>query len=204
MNNLSDSTQSIQVNQPSSTSSNWSYSNWNLNGNVWTIIIVILVLSLLGINIFSYLANGTTMFTNLFKNILEFFYKITGKTITAGANTSVAVINAAAEGGKEITHLSADVVDAGLSGIQNTLKPIQSDNGLNTALNSSSPQKEQDHGEEYEPNEATSSIQENKSGWCFIGEESNVRTCAKVGQNDKCMSGDIFPSRDICVNPSLR
>jgi hypothetical protein len=197
MNNLSASNQSISVNKHSSTSSNW-------NLNAWTIILVIIVLALLGINVFSYLANGTTMFTNLFKNILEFFYKITGKTITATANTSVAVINAAAEGGKEISHLSADVVDAGLTGVQNTLKPIQTDNGLNTALNSSSPQKEQKHGEDYEPNEATSSIQENKSGWCFIGEESDIRTCAKVGQNDKCMSGDIFPSRDICVNPSLR
>lgn len=202
MNNLSTSNQSIQVNQPSSTSSNWSYINWNWNA--WTIITVILVLSLLGINVFSYLANGTTMFTNLFKNILEFFYKITGKTITATANTTVAVIDAAAEGGKEISHLSADVIDAGLTGVQNTLKPIQSDNGLDVALNSSSPQKEKEHGEDYEPNEAPSSFQENKTGWCFIGEESDVRTCAKVGQNDKCMSGDIFPSREICVNPSLR
>jgi hypothetical protein len=196
MNNLSTG------NQPSSTSSNWSYSNWNFNA--WTIIIVLIVLALLGINVFSYLADGTTMFTNLFKNILDVFYKITGKTITATANTSVAVVNAVAEGGKEITHLSADIVDAGLTGVQNTLTPIQTDNGLNNALNSSSPQKEQEHGEDYEPNEATSSIQENKTGWCFIGEESNVRTCAKVGQNDKCMSGDIFPSREICVNPSLR
>jgi hypothetical protein len=202
MNNLSASNQSIPLNQSTSTSSNWSYSNWNFNA--WTIIIVVVVLALLGINVFSYLANGTTMFTNLFKNILEVFYKITGKTITATANTSAAVINAAAEGGKEITHLSADIVDAGLTGVQNTLKPIHADNGLNNALNSSSPQKEQEHGEDYEPNEATSSIQENKTGWCFIGEESNVRTCAKVGQNDKCMSGDIFPSREICVNPSLR
>jgi len=202
MNNLSASNQSIPLNQSTSTSSNWSYSNWNFNA--WTIIIVVVVLALLGINVFSYLADGTTMFTNLFKNILEFFYKITGKTITATANTSAAVINAAAEGGKEISHLSAEVVDAGLTGVQNTLKPIHIDNGLNNALNSSSPQKEKEHGEDYEPNEATSSIQENKTGWCFIGEESNVRTCAKVGQNDKCMSGDIFPSREICVNPSLR
>ena len=188
MNNLSGSNQSIGVTQPSTTSTTW---NWN----VWTIIAVILVLSLLGINVFSYLANGTTMFTNLFKNILEFFYKITGKTIYV-----------AAEGGKEITHLSADVVDAGLTGVQNVLKPItnDNDNGLNSALDSSSPQKEKEHGEEYEPHEATSSIQENRTGWCFIGEESDVRTCAKVGQNDKCMSGDIFPSRDICVNPTLR
>jgi hypothetical protein len=25
-----------------------------------------------------------------------------------------------------------------------------------------------------------------------------------VGDNDICMSGNIFPSHDICINPSLR
>jgi len=53
-----------------------------------------------------------------------------------------------------------------------------------------------------------SNIQSNKSvsktGWCYIGEERGYRSCVQVGENDKCMSGDIFPTKDICVNPSLR
>jgi hypothetical protein len=52
------------------------------------------------------------------------------------------------------------------------------------------------------PDDATSSIQ--KAGWCFVGEEKGIRTCARVNETDKCMSGNIFPSRDVCVNPSLR
>ena len=43
-----------------------------------------------------------------------------------------------------------------------------------------------------------------KAGWCFIGEERGIRTCAKVKETDTCMSGNIFPSQDICVNPTLR
>jgi hypothetical protein len=43
-----------------------------------------------------------------------------------------------------------------------------------------------------------------KAGWCFIGEERGIRTCAKVQETDTCMSGNIFPSQDICVNPTLR
>jgi hypothetical protein len=43
-----------------------------------------------------------------------------------------------------------------------------------------------------------------KRGWCFIGEDRGIRSCAKVGLNDKCMSGDIFPTSEICVNPKLR
>ena len=43
-----------------------------------------------------------------------------------------------------------------------------------------------------------------KSGWCFIGEERGYRSCVEVGENDICMSGDIFPTKDICINPTLR
>ena len=43
-----------------------------------------------------------------------------------------------------------------------------------------------------------------QAGWCYIGEDQGTRTCAKVGRNDVCMSGDIFPTQDVCVNPNLR
>jgi hypothetical protein len=43
-----------------------------------------------------------------------------------------------------------------------------------------------------------------KSGWCFIGEDRGFRSCIQVNENEKCMSGDIFPSQDICINPNLR
>jgi hypothetical protein len=31
-----------------------------------------------------------------------------------------------------------------------------------------------------------------------------VRTCGQVGADDSCMSGNIFPTQEICMNPSLR
>jgi hypothetical protein len=57
----------------------------------------------------------------------------------------------------------------------------------------------------YEADDAYSSVQgAGKAGWCFIGEEKNVRSCVEVGVNDTCMSGDIFPTSDVCINPKLR
>ena len=44
----------------------------------------------------------------------------------------------------------------------------------------------------------------NKNGWCYIGNYSGYRSCSKVGDADTCMSGNIFPTQDICVNPTLR
>ncbi len=55
------------------------------------------------------------------------------------------------------------------------------------------------------PDDSYSAIQSGgKSGWCYIGEERGVRSCVEVGVNDICMSGDVFPTNDICVNPNLR
>ena len=43
-----------------------------------------------------------------------------------------------------------------------------------------------------------------KTGHCYIGEDRGFRSCIEVGEGDICMSGDIFPTREICVNPNLR
>jgi len=43
-----------------------------------------------------------------------------------------------------------------------------------------------------------------KAGYCLVGEDRGIRSCMKVGEGDTCMSGNIFPSKDKCINPSLR
>ena len=54
------------------------------------------------------------------------------------------------------------------------------------------------------PNDTTSNKFQPKSGFCFIGEDRGHRSCVEVSESDKCMSGNIFPSMDVCVNPNLR
>jgi hypothetical protein len=81
-----------------------------------------------------------------------------------------------------------------------------SNSELNNSLNQ--PAKPSKEDSKYEPDDSYSAIQAsktaNKSGWCYIGEDRGFRGCIKVGENDKCMSGDIFPTQEICVNPNLR
>jgi hypothetical protein len=43
-----------------------------------------------------------------------------------------------------------------------------------------------------------------KTGFCYIGEDRGFRSCIEVGEGDVCMSGNIFPSEAICINPNLR
>ena len=55
------------------------------------------------------------------------------------------------------------------------------------------------------PDDSRSSIQTTgKSGWCYIGDDQGLRTCSEIGVNDVCMSGDVFPSQAVCINPKLR
>ena len=179
----------------------------NINATTW--IIIILILAFLGFNIFAYLAKGTQDITNFFAPLLE---KIFG--------TSVAVVGQAvdvsAEGAKIVVGETADVIESGLTAIQNVTPnvtpssvkgqpvnqqqvDITQQSTLNRALNTA--QSKQSPQQDYEAHDAASSM---KSGWCYIGEDRGFRSCAQVGPNDTCMSGDIFPNQEICMNPNLR
>jgi hypothetical protein len=219
-NNLSSSIlQSSEVSPPSLTigdsgdSSGFFDSLTNINLTTW--LLIILILAFLGFNIFVYLAKGTQDFTSFFAPFME---KIFGTTLSVTGQT----VDVAAEGAKAVVGGSANVINTGLTAVQGITPngapsslPTQSvqgtmpqpdvtaNNTLNRALNTSQ-QMRQGGGanDEYEAHEASSSI--GKAGWCFVGEDRGFRTCAEVGVNDDCMSGDIFPSQELCINPNLR
>ena len=184
----------------------------NINLTTW--IIIILILAFLGFNIFVYLAKGTQDITSFFTPFLQ---TILGAT----ANTAGQVVDVSAEGAKAVVGGTAGVVNSGLTAVQNATpnganansslpnqsvqstipsKDVSQNNTLNNALNSS---QKQNYNQDYEANEASSSIT-GKAGWCYIGEDRGHRTCTQVGVNDTCMSGDIFPNQEICINPNLR
>lgn len=86
---------------------------------------------------------------------------------------------------------------------------IMANNTLNKSLNTSAQSRQIQNGQkgnDYAADDSHSKIQNGggKAGWCFIGEDRGFRSCAEVGPSDQCMSGNIFPSQDICVNPTLR
>ena len=187
----------------------------NISPTTW--LIIVLILAFLGFNIFVYLAKGTQDITNFFGPFLQ---KIFGTT----ASVAGQAIDVSAEGAKAVVSETASAVNTGLTAVQNitpnqaqssiksqsvqnTIQPPDqvSNTTLNKALNSSKTQQQND---EYQAHEASSSLyggdRIGKAGWCYIGEDRGFRSCSQVGVNDKCMSGDIFPSQEICINPNLR
>jgi hypothetical protein len=179
--------------------------------NMTTWLLIILILAFLGFNIFVYLAKGTQDIANFFAPLTE---KLFGATVSATGQT----VDVAAEGAKAVVSGTATTVNTGLSAVQNVTpnpagssiqsQPVQgqstsrpSDSGLNKALNNA-----QEQNQDYQAHEASSSVHSGggQSGWCFVGEDRGFRSCALVNEDDKCMSGDIFPSQELCINPNLR
>ena len=211
-NNLSES-----LLQPSDTSFSTDNSGFfsglkDINATTW--IIIFFILAFFGFNIFVYLAKGTQDITNIFGPLLE---KLFGATAQVAGQT----VNVSAEGAKAVVSGTAGAIDTSLTAVQNATAPnsspssvkgqpisqqnqqpdIMQQSSLNKALNTS--QQNQQSQYDYQANEASSSIS-GKAGWCYIGEDRGYRTCAEVSASDTCMSGDIFPSQEICMNPSLR
>lgn len=222
-NNFSSSIlQSSEVSAPSSfvasssgDSSGWFDSLKSINLTTW--LIIFLILAFLGFNIFVYLAKGTQDITNFFAPLLE---KIFGTAATVTGQT----VDVAAEGAKAVVSGTAGAVNTGLTAVQNitpngapsslqtqsvqgTMQPpdVTANNSLNRTLNNS---QQGGLDNDYQAYEASSSVAPlgggGQAGWCFIGEDKGFRTCAQVTASDKCMSGDIFPSQELCINPNLR
>jgi hypothetical protein len=225
-----------------STSSNSSSSFLDFFSNVtWqTWLIIVLILALLGINIFVYLAKGTEETASIFGQILGPIFRFFGYNTL---ETTKQTVETSATG----TKAGVDIVAGATTGAINTVEQTAS-NGYPTATSGTSvgvstsnssvqgqqatsslpvqeriqqaggniDQWQQDSLEkalsnasqsvnQVNPDDSRSSIQTTgKAGWCFIGEDQGIRTCAEIGVNDGCMSGDVFPSQEICMNPNLR
>ena len=42
------------------------------------------------------------------------------------------------------------------------------------------------------------------NSYCYIGTDNGQRECTNAYAGDVCMSGQIFPKMEICINPNLR
>ena len=224
-NNLSQSIlQSSESTMPSLTSSSSSSSSSssdngffdsfkNINATTW--LLIILILAFLGFNIFAYLAKGT-------QTVADIFAPLTATIFGTTAAVTGQAVDVSAEGAKAVVGGTAGAIQGGLTAVQNVTpngvnapssvkgQPINQQqvdtiqqSTLNRALNTS--QTQQPVEQDYQANEASSSVHSaGKAGWCFIGDDRGFRSCAQVNANDTCMSGDIFPSQEICMNPNLR
>lgn len=170
----------IVTNMPESVSSNGN------SGKMWKYVIIFLVLALLGLNLLTYFGQLSYLVGSLVDSVLDLFRPILayfGYGIGEVAKTTVNVTAGAITGG-------IDVLEKGLK------KPLQKKDVKKNL-------KPQKHPLPAESN----SLQgkgNRKAGFCYIGEDRGFRSCISVGEGDDCMSQDIYPTMNQCINPNLR
>ena len=192
-------------------SSRNSFFSFNGKTNYTKLGLVVIILLFLGINIFSYLGDFLQKIKETSAPFLKNTLESLGYVVT---ETTKDVTSLTAEGAKLGVDVAAGTIERGIDVIQGQLDleqsskpatPKQQQASISASLTSALADAEENT--DPLPDDATSSTQRNgsnKSGYCYIGEDRGFRSCIYVKENDVCMSGDIFPSQDLCVNPSLR
>lgn len=189
---------------------NMSNNNWiDISAYTWKgWMLIILVLAILGINIFAILGRGADEATSIFGPIIN---KITGLFI----GTTSQIIGTSASGAKTVIDSTTDVADKTLSKIASITPVSGSGSGSSSSGSSSgstiSPPNPARRSPIAPPPEPQGSIgmppdhgPVHGPGFCYVGSGDPFRTCAQVGYDDLCMSGEVFPTHDQCVNPAMR
>jgi len=156
------------------------------DSNSWKMImavVVIIILAVLGLNIFVYLAKGTDLVTYVLEKI-EALMKYITQLIGQGTGKTL------------------DLTKVGITTIAGT---TQEKKDLDTTLDKKKAPVG-DTGPDVVANstDATKIQSGNKKGWCYVGADRDYRSCLKVNADDTCTSGEIYDSKEQCEHPELR
>lgn len=172
-----------------------------------TVLTILLILSVLGINLLTIFGNIIQIVGNFFQVIVDIFKPIFIQIFSLFGYTTGTVINTTADVVSETAKTGIDIAAGSIQSVGNILKDSSKNvvdpstkRRFDNALNISNIQ-----GSVPDADSTTSNIQTpiGKTQWCLAGEFKGRRGCVEIDQDTKCMSGQIFPSQHQCLNPNL-
>ena len=177
------------------------------NKNIIIIILaILLILSFLGINLLA-------IFGNLIQTIVAIFGPLVNQIFSIFGYTAGTVINKSADIAGDTAKAGIDIAEGTLHSVGNILRDASQghvanhakaslDNALNNAkppaVNPPEPPKP-----DAPENPIQKPISSSKTGGCLVGEYKGRRGCIEVGEQDQCLSGQVYPEQKICLNPAL-
>ena len=166
-------------------------------------LLILLILSFLGINVFTLVGNLLQTIVNIFGPLVSQILSIFGYTAGTVIDKSTDILTTTAKTGIDIAGGTLHSVggllkDASKQGVDQNAKQ-QLDNSINSSNLRIPPQPQPDNTE----NPIQKPITSNKAGWCLVGEYEGRRGCIEVSDADKCLSGQVFPEQSMCLNPTL-
>ena len=163
--------------------------------NVIRVILIIAIVGFLAYNLYLYFTEGTDVLGKYF-----------GIGITGVAQGTEKVVDTVAEGTKDTISVAQNVTDKGLDVVAEGGEAIKERAESPIERNQDEEKKIEQEGEnvDTESSFASSLKKTVKGGYCYIGTDRTYRSCVKINPEDVCMSNQIYPTKDICINPNLR
>lgn len=179
------------------TPSSSSVGDWSKN-TIIIVLVSILILSLLGVNILN-------LFGNMVESVTEIFRPVVSKALANLGYASGTLLDRSSDIVADASKTGIDILHGTVDSVGDLLIKA-SGQGAGQVLDIKINQPPTIASNQPEPNSTTNPIQNNssaKSQWCLVGEYNGTRGCISVGDQDKCLSGQVFPSQQQCLNPTL-
>jgi len=158
------------------------------------VLIAVLILSLLGINIFIIIGNGIQQFINIFNPIVS-------KALSDLGYASGSVLDKTSDIAADASKTGIDILNGTMHSVSDLLIHASKEGGkLNINQPPMVPPNPPNPAQTSNPIN-TPSVNNNK--WCLVGEYEGKRGCISVSDQDKCLSGQVFPNQQMCLNPNL-
>lgn len=178
------------------------FSNKNI---IIGVLIFLLILSILGTTVFIILGNTI-------KEIADIFYEFISRILSFFGYTTGTVLNKTADVVGDTAKTGIDIAQGTVYDVGNIFKVASQNNvdintrkSLDDALQITPTPLNPPRGPEPTPSEnpIQKPITASKNNWCLVGEYSSKRGCIEIGDQDKCLSGQVFPTQKMCLNPTL-
>ena len=159
------------------------------------ILVVLIVFSLAGVNILKMLGMFLQRIVDIFRPLVTRLVSIVAFTIGVLIEQFAALFTTTVGAGVEITGGTIDRVgdllkDASRPSLQNVLN----DSG---SVRIDVPDSDNSDNSIQKP------ITSGKAKWCLVGEYNGRRGCVELGKEEPCLSGQVFPNHESCVNPQF-
>jgi len=165
-------------------------------------LLFLLILSSLGINILNVLGDLVESITRIFGPLIRQLLSVLGYTAGTVIDETAGVATDVATAGIEIAGDSVQTVGTLLKDMSAGNINVQTRQELDKSLNTNNVDVS-NLNEDVSENPIQKPITSNKTKWCLVGEYEGSRGCVEIGEGDKCMSNQVFPSQKMCLNPTM-
>lgn len=168
------------------------------------VLIIVVVLSYLGINLLNVFGDGLQSIINITSPVVMKLFAAIGYTTGEAINVTADVAADTVKTGTELAEGAVQNVGNMLIDASQEADPTyELKKSMEPRKTNSSKNKQNEPQADTTEGTIQKSISSGKQSWCLVGEHENRRGCIAISDGDKCLSGQVFPNQQMCLNPTL-